>query len=267
MAELVSQQNVYEQSQTDNVTGQMDEDHGHNEHLSLQECMQHPIAFHAEMMEDTMYLNQALQQPDAAHFVEAVVQEVNGHIDNNHWRLTKRSKVPPDVAVPSVCTLWCKRDITTNKIKKYNARLNLHGGKQVFGLNYYETYALVVTWFSTSLLIVIGIIFCWALYQVDFIMAYPQAPIVCNMYMELPQGIQVSEGNSKDYVLKLKNIYGQKQASCMWDEYLVGTLSSIGFKASLIDDCVFYQDNINFMIYVDNGIFLGKDNNQLKQGI
>jgi hypothetical protein len=32
----------------------------------------------------------------------------------------------------------------------------------------------------------------WALHHVDFIMAYPQASIKCNMFMELPQGIQVS---------------------------------------------------------------------------
>jgi hypothetical protein len=223
--------------------------------------MRHPVGFHAEMMGDIMYLNQALQQPDAAHFVEAVVQEVNGHVNNNHLRLTKRSKVPSDVeVVPYVWSLRCKRDITTNKIKKYKARLNLHGGKQVFGLNYYKTYASVVTWFSIRLLIVIGIIFCWALRQVDYIMAYPQAPIECDMYMELPQGIQVSEGDSKEYVLKLlKNIYGQKQAGRVWNAYLVEKLSSIGFKASLINDCVFYCNDIIFMVYVDNGIFLGKD--------
>jgi hypothetical protein len=29
----------------------------------------------------------------------------------------------------------------------------------------------------------------------------------------------------------------------------------------------FYQDNIIFIVYVDNGIFLGKDNNLLKQVI
>jgi hypothetical protein len=165
--ELVSQQDFYGQFQmhymassatdfvtgsaTDFVTGQMDEDRKQDEHLALQECTRHPIVFHAEMMGDIMYLNQALQQPDAAHFVEAVVQEVNGHVSNNHWRLTKRFKVPSDVeVVPSVWSLQCKRDITTNKIKKYKARLNLHGGKQVFGLNYYETYALVVTWFQSD---------------------------------------------------------------------------------------------------------------------
>jgi hypothetical protein len=216
-----------------------------------------------------MYLNQALQQPDAAHFVEAVVQEVNGHVDNNHWRLTKCSKVLPDMeVVPSVWSLACKRDITTKEIKKYKARLNLHGGKQVFGLNYYETYDPVVTWFSIILLIHIGIIFGWALRQVDFIMAYPQTPIECGMYMEPPQRIQVSEGDSKNYFLKLlKNIYGQKQAGRVWNEYLVAKLSSIGFKASLIDNCIFYQDDIIFMVYVDSGIFLGKVDNQLKQVI
>jgi hypothetical protein len=80
-------------------------------------------------------------------------------------------------------------------------------------MNYNETYAPVVTWFSIRLLIVIGILSDWLLRQCNFIMAFPQAPIECNMYMELPQGIQVAEEDSMDYVLKLlKNIYGQKQA-------------------------------------------------------
>jgi hypothetical protein len=56
----------------------------------------------------------------------------------------------------------------------------------------------------------------------------------------------------------LKNIYGQKQVGCVWNAYFVDKLSSIGFKASLINNCVFYQDNIIFMVYVDDGIFLGK---------
>ncbi len=154
----------------------------HDEHLALQDCMSRPIAFHAEMMGDIMYLNQALNQPDASHFVEAVIAEVNGHVDNKHWQLTKRSKVPPDVDVlPSVWSIRQKRDITTNEVKKYKAHLNLHGGKQEYRMNYYETYAPVVTWFSIRLMMVIGILHVWALCQCDFIMAYPQAPIECNM--------------------------------------------------------------------------------------
>jgi len=99
-------------------------------------------------------------------------------------------------------------------------------------------------------------------------MAHHQAPIECDMYMELPQGIQVSEGDSSDYVLKLlKNIYGQKQAGRVWNEFLLNKLTSLGYKASMIDDCVFYRGDIIFMVYVDDGIFLGKDNKQLKAAI
>ena len=82
-----------------------------------------------------------------------------------------------------------KRNLTTNEITKHKARLNLHGGKQVFGMNYFETYGPVVTWFAIRLMIVMGIIFNWALHQVDFVMAYPQAPIETDIYMELPQGL------------------------------------------------------------------------------
>jgi hypothetical protein len=112
--------------------------------------------------------------------------------------------------------MQCKQDLTTGKVTKHKGRLNLHGGKQEFCTNHYKTYAPVVTWFAIQLLIVFGILFDWALRQVAFVMAYPQAPIEMDMYMELPTGIHTKHGNSRDHVLKLlANIYEQKQAGCM----------------------------------------------------
>jgi hypothetical protein len=213
MAESVAQgmHHMAHQSTIDKTN----EDLFHDAHLELQERMLNPIAFHAEMMGDILYLQQVLRQHDAKEFVQAVVKEVNGHVDCKNWPLKKRSKVPEDIQIaPSVWSMRCKRDLTTNKIKSHKARLNLHGGKQIYGMNYFKTYAPVVTWFAIRLLIIFGIIFCWALRQADFVMAYPQAPIEMDIYMELSQGIQTVHGNSKDHMLKLeKNIYGQKQAS------------------------------------------------------
>jgi hypothetical protein len=161
-----------------------------------------------------------------------------------------------------------KHDLTTNKVIKHKARLNLHGGKQVYGMNYFETYAPVITWFAIRLMIVFGIIFCWALWQVSFIMAYPQAPVEMDIFMELPQGIKTAAGNSKDHVLKLlKNIYGQKQAGRVWNSFLVDKLTSLGYTSLLIDDCLFFHGDIIFMVYVDDGIFLGNDDAQLLQAI
>jgi hypothetical protein len=140
--------------------------------------MQNLVSFHAEMMGDIMYLHQALKQEDAPQLVEAVVREINGHVENNHWELVKRDSVPDDAQiVPSVWSLWRKRNLTTSEMTKHKAYLNLHGGKQIYGMNYYETYAPVVSWFAIRLMIIFGIDFNWSLRQVDFIMAYPQAPI------------------------------------------------------------------------------------------
>jgi hypothetical protein len=57
-------------------------------------------------MGDIMYYHQALQQPDAQQLANAVVKEVNGHVENKHWQLIKRGDVPEDAqVVPSVWSM------------------------------------------------------------------------------------------------------------------------------------------------------------------
>jgi hypothetical protein len=146
------------------TTGNTDEDLFQDAHLQLQAQMRNPIAFHAETMGDIMYLQQTLKQPNAKEFVQVVIKEVNGHVDSNNWKLLKQSKVPEDVQiVPSVWSLQRKCNLTMNKVKSHKARLNLHGGKQVYIMNYFVTYTPVVTWFAIRCMIIFGIIFCWAL--------------------------------------------------------------------------------------------------------
>jgi hypothetical protein len=241
----------------------------HDFHLELQDRMRHPIAFHAEMMGDIMYFHQAMQQDDADEFVKAVVKEVNGHIDNNRWQLISRDEVPEGIdVIPSVWSMRRKRNLTTNAITKYKSRLNIHGGKQVYGMNYFETYAPVVTWFAIRAFVTIALLFSMYLRQIDFVQAYPQAPIETDMYMELPQGIETRHGNSKDHVLKLlSNLYGQKQAGRVWNNYMVEKLHKIGFKSSLIDECVFYRDDVIFIVYVDDGIFISGDDDSITKAI
>ncbi|KAL7483237.1 hypothetical protein ACHAW6_008887 [Cyclotella cf. meneghiniana] len=40
-------------------------------------------------------------------------------------------------------------------------------------------------------------------------------------------------------------------------------LESVGFTQSQIDECVFYRDDVIFIVYVDDGIFLWSSNDQL----
>jgi hypothetical protein len=81
--------------------------------------------------------------------MQAVVKEVNGHVDCKNWTPKKRSKVPDEVQiVPSVWLMQRKRDLAMNKIKSHKAQSNFHGGKQIYGMNYFETYTPVVAWFA-----------------------------------------------------------------------------------------------------------------------
>ena len=113
--------------------------------------MHHPIAFHAEMMGDIMYYHQAIKQYDTQDFVKATVKEINSHVKARCWKLIKHTEVPASTdVVSSIWAIQLKQNLTTNEVTKHKAKLNIYGGKQQFGMNYFDTYAPVVTWFATS---------------------------------------------------------------------------------------------------------------------
>ena len=241
----------------------------HEDDYLLQDEMMNPIAFMANSNQDTMYFHQAMKAPDRDQFTKAIVKEVNDHIEHKHWELIPRDAVPKGVKVlPSVWSMKRKRDVKTQRVYKHKARLNVHGGKQVYGENYFETFAPVVTWFSIRLLLVLSILNNWHTRQVDFVLAYTQADIEFDMCMELPKGIETKHGNGKTHVLKLlKNLYGQKQAGRVWNQHLVKGLKSIGFKQSKVDECVFFRGNVIFIVYTDDGIFASPDKREVDKAI
>ncbi|KAL7447725.1 hypothetical protein ACHAXS_000083, partial [Conticribra weissflogii] len=84
--------------------------------------------------------------------------------------------------------------------------------------------------------------------------------------MEIPQGITSKKGNSKDYVLQLiSNFYGQKKTGKVWNQYMVDKLFTAGYTQLLLDECVFYKGSAIFIVYVDDGIFLGPTDLELTQ--
>ena len=99
-----------------------------------------------------MYFHQVMAQEDSCDFVEAVVKVVNDHVDNSHWKLVPIKSVPEDTNIlPSVWSMRRNINLITNEITKYKARLNVHGGKQTFGENYFDTYAPIFTWSAIRL--------------------------------------------------------------------------------------------------------------------
>ena len=82
--------------------------------------------------------------------------------------------------------------------------------------NYWETYAPVVQWISVRIMLTLAAIENLHIKSIDFVLAYPEANLDVDIYMELPQGFNVGP-ESGGYVLKLqKNLYGLKQAGHNW---------------------------------------------------
>jgi hypothetical protein len=71
----------------------------------------------------------------------------------------------------------------------------------------------------------------------------------------------MDKGETKSYVLKVhRNIYGQKQASRVWNKYLVNKLTKeVGFVQSQVDKCVFYKGKMMYTLYTDNSILAAPD--------
>jgi hypothetical protein len=158
-----------------------------------------------------------------------------------------------------------KRKLLTNEVYKHKARLNVHGGQQELGVNYWETYAPVVTWAAIRIILVLVLMYDWATVQIDFVLAYPQADVECDIYMKIPKDFTIEGHTRKTHALKLiKNLYGQKQAGRVWNKHLHSVLLELGWKQSTADDCLYYKQKVMFVVYVDDGILVSPDNNQLQ---
>ena len=77
--------------------------------------------------------------------------------------------------------------------------------------------------------------------QLDYVQSFPQAPIEKDLYLKVPAGFQLEDGDNNDYALKLqRNIYGQKQAGRVRYKYLTKKLlMELGLTKSDINEFVF----------------------------
>jgi hypothetical protein len=104
-------------------------------------------AFTASSDPDVMYLHQAMSAPDRQQFLDAMESEVKSHTDNVNWLIINKNDVPANHKIlPAVWAMRRKRDIDTRNVYKWKARLNIHGGKQEHGINFWATYAPVASW-------------------------------------------------------------------------------------------------------------------------
>ena len=150
-----------------------------------------------------------LQQEDKNEFILAMMKEIQDHEKRNYWHLFPRANIPS--GHKTILAIWSfkRKRFPDGTVNKHKSRLCAHGGIQQWGVDYWETYAPVVNWLCVRDLLVISVIHGYHSRSIGFVLAFPQAKLEEDMFMELPARIEYPGGNKKQYVLKLdKNLYG-----------------------------------------------------------
>ena len=144
---------------------------------------------------DTLTLEQALQEPDADKFIEAMEKEIEDHTTRGHWKVVPISSVPQgNRPIMAVWSMKRKRDPAV-EIIKWKARLGAHGGMQTKGVNYWETYSPVVSWSTVRLILILSLVLNWHARSLDFVLAYPQADVKTDIVMRMPKGCHIPAPN------------------------------------------------------------------------
>jgi hypothetical protein len=94
-----------------------------------------------------------------------------------------------------------KRRVKTREVYKWKARLAFDGSRQVEGVHYDQTYAPVASWETIRLLLAMVLRNGWKTRQLDYVLAFPQAPAERELYMKIPKGIKVE--TEEEYVLRV----------------------------------------------------------------
>ena len=220
---------------------------------------------------DTLYYHEAMREGDKNHFQESMMKEIEDQFENGNFTIVHKTEIPEgETVLPAVWQMRRKRDAKTGGIKKYKARLNIDGSRMRKGEHYDKTYSPVASWNSVRMLLTMTALHNWHTKQIDFVQAFAQAPIEKTLYMKIPADVTLADDSDpRDYVLKLhRNIYGQKQAGRVWNQFLVRKLvKELGFRQSSVDECAFYRGKTLYVLYTDDSLLAGPDKDEIDRVI
>ncbi|CAI7912866.1 unnamed protein product [Closterium sp. NIES-54] len=206
-------------------------------------------------------VQQALGGKHREKWREAMDKELEALKERNTWKV-----VPIGVARnKKVLTgKWVFRVKTKadGTIDKFKVRWVIRGFDQEHGRDFTETFAPVSRHTSLRIPLAVAAMKKKKLRQIDVANAFLYAPVDAETFVELPH---CSHGEPNQVCQLQKSLYGIKQASRLWQQYLHARLIRIGFR-QLPHDQGMYRltkgtDYILLIVCVDDLLYIGSTNN------
>jgi len=162
---------------------------------------------------------------------------------------------PPDVNITRCIWLFKHKYKSNGDLERYRSRLVVNGRCQQVGIDYDETFSLVVKPATIRVVLSIVVSKNWPIHQLDVKNAFLHGHLSKTVYMHQPPGFR--DRNNPDHVCLLKkSLYGLKQAPRAWYQWFASFLSTIGFVNSKSDHSLFIynhgHDTVYILLYVDD---------------
>lgn len=188
---------------------------------------------------------------DETMWKKAMNRELQSIKENNTW---KEVKMPGKAEILDTRWVFAAKPLETNPQDRYKARLVVRGFEQRLSYNYDEIYSPVAKLTTIRTLLSMGNQKGYYFQQLDVKNAFLNGKLKEDIYIYPPLGEHCKPG----CVLKLnKSLYGLKQAPKCWNDEINGLLSSLGFRRSENDYCLYVKGNVYLLLYVDDIILAG----------
>jgi hypothetical protein len=149
--------------------------------------------------------------------------EFEALIKNKTWHLVPPMKGRNIVGCKWVYKIKRKQD---GSLDRYKARLVAKRFKQRYGVDYDDTFGLMVKMATIHIVLSITVPRGWSMHQLDVQNAFLHEYLEKKVYMEQPPGYE--DATKPGYVCKLdKALYGLKQAPRAWYSRLSAKLISL----------------------------------------
>jgi hypothetical protein len=170
-------------------------------------------------------LKQALSGPERSEWLKAVHIELREIIKKGTLRAIDSSKVKRLGRIPlSLRWIFKLKTDVTGKPVRYKARLVVRGFEQLYGLDYFETFASGAKPMTWRLLLALAAYYDWEIEHIDIVSAFLNGDLDEDIYIEPIEGLneflqQFPELNNFGWkfddsqLLQLfKALYGLKQS-------------------------------------------------------
>jgi hypothetical protein len=188
-----------------------------------------------------------------------MTEELTTLHQNQTWILVPRTPDMHVIGSKWVLKTKLKPDGSLDRLK---ARVVAKGFHQIDGIDFTETFSLVVKPSTIRMVITIAHVQRWSIRQLDVKNAFLYGFLSEDIFMEQPPGM--SDSQYPQHVCKLQRaLYGLKQAPRAWFDRFSTFLLKYGFLCSLADPSLFTyhadHGSLILLLYADDILLTGSN--------